>query len=107
MQVTQSEVKFNSLLLAVADEDPRDLYDGLHDLYFGQEEVEIQGKTALKREELVQLPPLLHVQLQVSGSPLMLISISLLMSSFPASTIRSRERSVRTPEQCDTVVPVV
>jgi hypothetical protein len=62
-----SKVTFNNLLLAVLDEGPRDLYDGLHELYFGEEEVEIEGKIAKKREALEYLPPLLHIQLQVSS----------------------------------------
>jgi hypothetical protein len=60
-----SQVTFNNLLLAVVDEGPRDLYDGLHDLYFGEEKVEVEGRIARKREALEYLPPLLHIQLQV------------------------------------------
>ncbi len=54
------------MLLAVVDEGPRDIYDGLHELYFGEEEVEVEGKMLKKREALEYLPPLLHIQLQVS-----------------------------------------
>lgn len=61
-----SKVIFNSLLLAVVDEGPRDIYDGLHELYFGEEEVEVKGRTLKKREHLEHLPPMLHIQLQVS-----------------------------------------
>lgn len=42
-----------------------DLYDKLHDVYFGLDDIEIDGVKGKKSEMLETLPPLLHIQLQV------------------------------------------
>lgn len=56
------EEKFSSLLVDVAEEG-RDLYDGL-DTVFDDAMVDIEGKQARRTVSLVDVPPILQVQLQ-------------------------------------------
>lgn len=62
------EVVYNNILLSVNEERGLDLYDKLHDLYFGLDDIEIDGVKGKKLELLETLPPLLHIQLQVSSN---------------------------------------
>jgi hypothetical protein len=59
------EVVFNNILLSVNEDRGMDLYDKLHDVYFGLDDIEIDGVKGKKSEMLETLPPLLHIQLQV------------------------------------------
>lgn len=61
------EVIFNNILLSVNEERGLDLYDKLHDMYFGLDDIEIDGVKGKKSELIEALPPLLHIQLQVGG----------------------------------------
>ncbi|KAJ9104496.1 hypothetical protein QFC21_001992 [Naganishia friedmannii] len=58
------EVVFNNILLSVNEDRGMDLYDKLHDVYFGLDDIEIDGVKGKKSEMLETLPPLLHIQLQ-------------------------------------------
>lgn len=53
---------FNNLLVNVADEG-LDLYDGLG--YFLDDTIEFEGGTAEMEIDILELPPILHIQLQV------------------------------------------
>jgi ubiquitin carboxyl-terminal hydrolase 25/28 len=59
------EEPFSYLLVDVAEEG-KDLYDGL-DASFQDAQVEIDGLTARRRVAVVDLPPVLQIQLQVRG----------------------------------------
>ncbi|KAJ9115050.1 hypothetical protein QFC22_005378 [Naganishia vaughanmartiniae] len=58
------EVVFNNILLSVNEDRGMDLYDKLHDVYFGLDDIEIDGVKGKKSEMPETLPPLLHIQLQ-------------------------------------------
>ena len=58
------EETFSYLLVDVAEEG-RDLYDGL-DLAFEPSAVEIEGHKAKRKVGLLEAPPVLQIQLQVS-----------------------------------------
>jgi hypothetical protein len=60
------EVVYNNILLSVNEDRGLDLYDKFHDMYFGLDDIEIDGVKGKKLESLEELPPLLHIQLQVS-----------------------------------------
>jgi hypothetical protein len=60
------EVVYNNILLSVNEDRGLDLYDKFHDMYFGLDDIEIDGVKGKKSELLEELPPLLHIQLQVS-----------------------------------------
>lgn len=57
------EEEFAYLLVDVAEEG-RDLYDAL-DNVFDQSKVEVEGGTARRQVSLLDLPPILQIQLQV------------------------------------------
>jgi hypothetical protein len=63
--VSIKEEQFAYLLVDVAEEG-RDLYDGL-DKVFDESEVEVENGKACRRVGLVELPPILQIQLQVRG----------------------------------------
>lgn len=62
-KVSIKEEQFAYLLVDVAEEG-RDLYDGL-DKVFDESEVELENGKACRRVGLVELPPILQIQLQV------------------------------------------
>lgn len=68
-----------------------DLYDKLHDVYFGLDDIEIGGVKGKKLEMLETLPPLLHIQLQVSVS-LQLGDDRCLIPYIPASECNSTSK---------------
>jgi hypothetical protein len=62
-ELTQ-HVAFNSVYISVRDEASSDLYERLMELYFGNDEVEINGKIQHKVLELEKVPPILQIQLE-------------------------------------------
>lgn len=68
---------FAYLLVDVAEEG-RTLYDGL-DTVFDDSPVEIEGKKAQRRVSLLELPPVLQVQLQVRETCSFSVGLHVLM----------------------------
>lgn len=70
--VHDKDVVFNHILLNVGETGTsKDLYDGLTD-YYAPSELESEGRKALLQEVPVELPRMLHVQLQVRSRTLAL-----------------------------------
>jgi hypothetical protein len=57
---------FNSIYLSVREEASSHLYEKLQEVYFGADEVEVDGKTLHKVVELQNVPPILQIQLEAS-----------------------------------------
>lgn len=57
---------FNSIYLSVREEASSHLYEKLQEVYFGADEVEVDGKTLHKVVELQTAPSILQIQLEVS-----------------------------------------
>lgn len=66
-------------------------------MYFGLDDIEIDGVKGKKSESLEELPPLLHIQLQASLLALPKLCFSLTSGVFYslASAIRPRNQKVR------------
>lgn len=61
---------FNNLLLSITGDTACDLYDKLYEQYLSTDSVELEGERVFKTERIQTLPPVVHIQLQVSGRSL-------------------------------------
>lgn len=57
---------FNSIYLSVREEASSNLYEKLQEVYFGVDEVQVDGKILHKVVELQTAPPILQIQLEAS-----------------------------------------
>jgi hypothetical protein len=89
------EVIFNNILLSVNEERGLDLYDKLHDMYFGLDDIEIDGVKGKKSELIEALPPLLHIQLQVRAEQTTSTSLSLMLKLLPLQRVQFDQETKR------------